>query len=116
MRKMVIHFGPDSEGSGTSSSNNRHDVRDTDPAKKRYTEQPQPEEPKMSWRDWLPKEIAHRVTRFERTLDMIDAAELGRVAWKKVKAMPNKKKVIAGVAVAAGVAGAVYLATRRKKA
>lgn len=113
MRKMVIHFGPDSEGAGAQ----KHDIRDTDPARKRYTEQTNvmAEEEKVSLIDWLPKEIAHRISRFERVLDAMDATDVARFLSKKVKEMPPKRKIAAGVVLAAGIAGAAYLATRKKK-
>jgi hypothetical protein len=112
MRKMVIHFGPDSEGSGT----NKHDFRDTDPAAKRYTQSGEPEsEQDFSWIHLLPRNLAHKLSRFERMIDGIDIEDLGRKVAQKVKDMPRKKKIAAGVILAAGVAGAAYIATRRRK-
>lgn len=108
MRKMVIHFGPDREGGGAS----KHDLRDTNPAEKRYIEQPEPEDDFSTWLDWLPREIAHRVSRWER---VVDTALLGNEMLKRVKGMKRKNKAIAGAVVVAGVAGAAYLASRRRK-
>jgi hypothetical protein len=112
MRKMVIHFGPDSEGAGAQ----KHDFRDTDPARKRYIEQTEVEGEAntSSMLEWLPKEIAHRISRFERVLDAMDASDVARFITKKVKEMPRKQKIAAGVVLAAGLAGAAYLATRKK--
>lgn len=111
MRKMIIHFGPDSEGGGTL----RHEIRDTDPARKRHTEHTEPMEETKSWREWLPKEIAHRVSRFERILDAVEASDVGRTIARKVKDMPRNRKIAAGVILAAGIAGAAYLATRKDR-
>lgn len=111
MRKMVIHFGPDSEGAGAQ----KHDIRDTDPARKRYTEQTQVAGKKVSWHNWLPREIAHSVRRFERILDAADATDVGRFIVRKVQDMPRKRKIAAGVVLVAGIAGAAYLATRKGK-
>lgn len=112
MRKMVIHFGPDSEGAGAQ----KHDIRDTDPARKRYVGQTQVgHEEKIPWRQWLPKEIAHRISRFERVLDMIDADDVKRYLSRKVKEMPPRKKIAAGVVLVAGIAGAAFVATRRSR-
>jgi hypothetical protein len=109
MRKMVIHFGPDMEGGGTS----KHDFRDTDPAEKRYTEQPEPaHEAKMSWLGLLPREFADKIRRWER---LIDNATMGMDLLKKFKKMPQKRKILIGAVAVAGVAGAAYLATRRRK-
>jgi hypothetical protein len=112
MRKMVIHFGPDIEGGGTS----RHDIRDTDPAKKRYTEAAEPQDEPVSkaasWLGLLPREFADRIRKWER---IVDNATMGIEIAKKIKRMPRRQKMIAGAVVVAGIAGAAYLASRRRK-
>ncbi len=108
MRKMVIHFGPDSEGSGTQ----KHDIRDVDPARKQYTEQPAPTEESLSWRSLLSRKLADKVRKAER---VIDGVTMGMAFLKSVKGMSRRKKVVAGALVVAGVAGVTYLRMRNKR-
>jgi hypothetical protein len=108
MRKMVVHFGPDTEGGGT----NKHDLRDTDPAKRKYTQEPEPIEEKSSWLNLLPREFANKIRKWER---IIDTATMGMAVLAKFKKMPRKRKVLIGVVAVAGVAGVAYLASRRRK-
>jgi hypothetical protein len=108
MRKMVIHFGPDSEGSGTQ----KHDVRDTDPAKQDYINQPEPAEEKGMWGDLLSRKFADKVRKAERVIDSIT---MGVGVWKQVKGMKRRNKIIAGAVVVAGVAGAAYLTMKSRE-
>lgn len=109
MRKMVIHFGPDIEGGGID----KHDLRDSDPAEKRYTEEPEPEiEAKISWLSLLPLALANRIRKLERA---IDNATIGIEILKKIKAMPRKRKILIGAVAVAGLAGGAYLVSRKRK-
>ncbi len=108
MRKMVIHFGPDMEGGGTS----KHDLRDNDPAKRKYTESVEPESEKLSWINVLPRGFADKVRRWER---VIDTATMGLIVVKAFKKMPRKRKMLIGAVAMAGVAGAAYLGSRKRK-
>ena len=91
-----------------------HKEANRDPANRMEAEEEEPEsvDAKMTWIDWLPREIAHKVRRFERVVDEI---AMGAALVKKVKGMKRKHKLIAGAIVVAGVAGAAYLQMQRKK-
>lgn len=109
MRKMVIHFGPDIEGGGID----KHELRDADPAEKRYTEEPEPEiEARISWLSLLPLALADRIRKLERA---IDNAAIGIKILKKIKAIPRRRKILIGALSVAGVAGAAYLVARKRK-
>lgn len=118
MRKMVIHFGPNSEGSGTQ----KHEIRYVDPAhsvetasvdaRKQHTYQPVAIEEALSWRSLMSRKLADKVRKAER---VIEGVTMGMAILKSVKGMSRRKKAVTGALVVAGIAGVTYLRMRSKR-